>query len=164
MHDGGFSPRTEQALDRAGAICAARGARLTELRRAVLGLILDAPAPAGAYDLLDRLRRTRHSAAPPTVYRAIEFLAEHGLIHRLARRAAFVGCIAHDPPEAGHAAQFLICRACGRVTELEDADLARALAAAAGRTGFTVGAATIEAEGTCADCAAVPQREELPCL
>jgi Fur family transcriptional regulator, zinc uptake regulator len=155
MTGGGFSPRTDTLLDRAGEICQARGARLTDLRRQVLGLILDAEAPTGAYDLLDRLRTTRHGAAPPTVYRALDFLLEHGLIHRLERLSAFVGCVAHAPGEdAGHAAQFLICRTCGRVTELEDHELAHALADAAQRLGFTVNTATIEAEGMCAACAA----------
>jgi Fur family zinc uptake transcriptional regulator len=147
----GFSPRTEALLDRASIICAGRDARLTVLRRQVLGLILDAPQPTGAYELLDRLRVTRDGAAPPTVYRALEFLLEHGLIHKLERLSAFVGCIAHD--DHAHAAQFLICRGCGRVTELEDHDLAHALEDAAHRLGFTVGKATIEAEGQCAACA-----------
>jgi Fur family zinc uptake transcriptional regulator len=146
----GFSPRTETLLDRAGQICAGRGAR-TDLRREVLGLILDSDGPTGAYDLLDRLRGSRGGAAPPTVYRALDFLQEQGLVHRLERLSAFVGCVAHEPQE--HAAQFLICRSCGRVTELEDHELAHALADAAERLGFTVGKATIEAEGQCAACA-----------
>jgi Fur family transcriptional regulator, zinc uptake regulator len=155
MTEGEFSAQTDTLLDRAGAICQARGARLTDLRRQVLGLILDAPAPTGAYDLLDQLRATRHGAAPPTVYRALDFLLEHGLIHRVERLSAFVGCVSHAPGEdAGHAAQFLICRTCGRVTELEDHELAHALADAAQRLGFTVNTATIEAEGMCATCAA----------
>jgi Fur family zinc uptake transcriptional regulator len=148
----GFSPSTETLLQRAGMICESRGTRLTDLRRQVLGLILDADAPTGAYDLLDRLKATRHGAAPPTVYRALEFLLDNGLIHKLERLSAFVGCIAHE--EGDHAAQFLICRSCGRVTEIEDHELAHALADAASRLGFTVGKATIEAEGQCAACAA----------
>ena len=159
----GFAPSTEALLTRADAICAGRGVRLTDLRRQVLGLILDAPQPTGAYDLLDRLRATRDGAAPPTVYRALDFLLENGLIHKLERLSAFVGCIAHDDfPHAtdddhAHAAQFLICRNCGKVTELEDHELAHALADAARRLGFTVGKATIEAEGQCAACSAVKE-------
>lgn len=147
-----FSPRTEAMLARAAAQCQSRGARLTNLRRDVLGLILEADAPAGAYDLLDRLRTRRGPAAPPTVYRALDFLLTQGLVHKIERLAAFVGC----PEAAGHShpAQFLICRVCGRVREIEDAALADALAAAAARAGFSVGRATIEAEGLCADCAA----------
>ena len=153
-----FAPRTEALLTRATAICDGRGVRLTDLRRQVLGLILDAPQPTGAYDLLDRLRATRHGAAPPTVYRALDFLLENGLIHKLERLSAFVGCIAHD--EHAHAAQFLICRRCGVVTELEDHELAHALDDAASRLGFTVGKATIEAEGQCAACSVLSSPKE----
>ena len=149
----GFSPRTETLLTRATAICEGRGVRLTDLRRQVLGLILDRESPTGAYDLLDQLRSTRHGAAPPTVYRALEFLQEQGLVHKLERLSAFVGCIADEDHD--HAAQFLICRSCGKVTELEDHELAHALEDAAKRLGFTVGKATIEAEGQCAACAGV---------
>ncbi len=169
MNEAGFSPRTERLLSRAGAICAARGARLTALRRDVLGLILEADTPAGAYDLLDRLRRTRGKAAPPTVYRALDFLRAQGLVHRVERLAAFVGCVAQPGPDAAvpdphaHAAQFLICRGCARVIELDDPDLARALAAVAASRGFAVGAATIEAEGLCAACAAAPVKEPTAC-
>jgi Fur family zinc uptake transcriptional regulator len=150
------SRRTAALLDRAAALCAQRGVRLTELRRDVLGLILDFGAPVGAYDLLDRLRARRGGGAPPTVYRALEFLQEQGFVHRLERLSAFVGCIDVDGTAHAHArhepAQFLICRSCGRVTEIEDHALAGALAAAARRVGFSVAGATIEAEGQCAAC------------
>jgi len=152
MTAGGFTPRTDTLLSHAGLICAGRGARLTDLRRQVLGLILDAEGPTGAYDLLDRLRGTRRTAAPPTVYRALDFLLEQGLIHRVERLSAFVGCVSHGADQHGHAAQFLICRRCGQVTEIDDPALAHALSEAAARTGFTVGKATIEAEGQCAAC------------
>ena len=151
-----FSAETAALLDRADEMCGTRGVRLTALRRDVLGLILEAEAPTGAYDLLERLRATRLRAAPPTVYRALDFLLEQGLVHKLARLAAFVGCVAHPPAEAHdhtHAAQFLICRACGKVAEIEDAALSHALTEAAGRLGFAVTGATIEAEGVCAGCA-----------
>jgi Fur family zinc uptake transcriptional regulator len=122
----------------------------------VLGLVLDAPAPIGAYDLLERLRAHRGAAAPPTVYRALDFLLEQGFIHRIERLSAFIGCIdSHDHGEGHHhAAQFLICRSCGQATEIEDHALAHALVHAAGAVGFTVSSATIEAEGTCAKCRA----------
>ena len=151
---GEFSPRTETLLDRASAICEGRGVKLTELRRQVLGLILSRDAPTGAYDLLVQLRSTRHGAAPPTVYRALEFLQEQGLVHKLERLSAFVGCIAEEDHDHYHAAQFFICRSCGKVIELEDHELAHALADAAKRLGFTVAKATIEAEGQCAGCRA----------
>jgi Fur family transcriptional regulator, zinc uptake regulator len=126
---GEFSRRTKGLLDRAEAVCAHRGAKLTELRRQVLGLVLDAASPLGASDLLDRLLQWRSGAAPPTVYRALDFLLEQGLIHRVERLSAFVGCVAGWTTEQGeganrtHAAQFLICRQCRKVPSCVTATL-----------------------------------------
>ena len=114
--------RTEALLNRAEDMCRRRGVHLTELRRKILGLVLDTPAPAGAYDLLHRLRRGRRTAAPPTVYRALEFLLDQGLIHKVESLSAYVGCAhtSYDEGVRGHPAQFLICDRCGRVIELDD--------------------------------------------
>ncbi len=144
-------PVAADALDRAAALCERRGARLTALRRQVLALVLEARRPVGAYELLERLQELRRGAAPPTVYRALEFLMEHGLIHKVERLSAFVGCPVHD--HHAHAAQFLICGGCGTVQELEDTRVRDALAQAAGARGFAISGVTIEAEGRCATCA-----------
>ena len=100
-----FSTATVALLDRAEALCETRGARLTGLRRQVLGWILEAESPTGAYDLLERLRARRGPAAPPTVYRALDFLRVHGFVHRLERLSAFVGCEERGHGH-GHPAQF----------------------------------------------------------
>src|SRR3954453_3718975 len=84
------------ALGAAERLCARRGARLTELRRRVLELIWRSHEPIGAYALLDRLGRERGRVAPPTVYRALEFLIAHGLVHRIASLNAFIGCVHPD--------------------------------------------------------------------
>ena len=128
-------------------MCATAGVRFTELRRHVLGLVL-AEGPITAYRLLDRLRGERWAAAPPTVYRALEFLAQHGLIHRVERLNAFIGCDASH----AHAAQFLICRTCGTVDEVDDHAVTDALGHAAAAKGFTPGHAVVEIEGICAEC------------
>src|SRR5579872_2572157 len=146
---GGFSRRTEHLLDRAAAICEHRSANLTELRRYLLGVILDAASPIGAYELLDRLRQSRGGAAPPTVYRTLDFLLEQGLIHRVERLSAFVGCVAGctadpDGHSHTHAAQFLICRECGKVVEMQDHAVSSVLARAAKDAGFSISSATIE--------------------
>ena len=147
-----FGPGIEAQLERAAGLCDRRGVRLTDLRRYVLGLILRAGGPVGAYDLLDSLRAHRAGAAPPTVYRALDFLLAQGMIHRVERLSAFVSCFGHDAHE--HAAQFLICGGCGQVTEIEDHAVTEALAQAASRSGFVIHGATIEAEGLCGACSA----------
>ncbi len=155
-------------LDRAEAQCARRGVQLTELRRQVLRLVLEAEQPVGAYALLDKLKALRGGAAPPTVYRALDFLLEQGLIHKVERLNAFLGCVEAGQGTDGHGHgaegdhghdhphQFLICRTCGTTAEISDPAIAAALASAAAGTGFTLHRATVEAEGICADCSAAP--------
>jgi Fur family zinc uptake transcriptional regulator len=148
----------DSALAEAERGCARRGAQLTELRRQVLRLILESDAPIGAYALLDRLKADRPGAAPPTIYRALDFLQEQGLVHKVERLNAYIGCTdtghAHDHHgDHGHPHQFLICRRCGVTVELTDHAVAHAVAEAAARAGFTAAKATVEIEGTCAACA-----------
>lgn len=149
------------ALERAEALCQTRGVQLTPLRRDVLRLVLEAEAPIGAYALLDQLRASRAKAAPPTVYRALDFLLEQGLIHRLERLNAFMGCVealdghghdhAHDHPH-----QFLICRGCGVTREISDHAVAEAISAAAAKAGFSAARSTVEIEGYCGKCGDAP--------
>lgn len=153
----------EEQLASAERACARRGAQLTELRRQVLRLILESDAPIGAYALLDRLKADRPGAAPPTIYRALDFLQEQGLVHKVERLNAYVGCTdaGHDHAHEGdhdHPHQFLICRSCGATVELTDHAVAHAVAAAAARAGFTAAKATVEIEGTCARCRKLTER------
>lgn len=142
----------DRRLETAAAGCLQAGARLTELRREVFKLILEAEGAVGAYSLLDRLRQTKRNAAPPTIYRALEFLLEQGLVHRVERLNAFIPC--DDGGRHEHDVQFLICSTCGGVDEVEDGGVMRALRQAADAQGFKPGHATVEVEGTCAACAA----------
>lgn len=146
-HDHGHC--VEDALDRADALCEAQGARLTDLRRAVLELVWRGHEPVGAYALLDALKRSHPNAAPPTIYRALEFLAAHGLIHRIESLNAYIGC-AH--PERPHAGQFLICAKCSSAAEIDDPSITRALAKSANGLGFAVTHQTVELSGLCPVC------------
>jgi len=138
-----------EALSRADAVCRARAANLTEIRRRVLELVWSGHAPIGAYEILDALRRDGISAQPPTVYRALEFLLAQGLVHRIESRNAFIGCA---QPDERHSSQFLICRDCGTVQELSDRRIGAAVAAGAREAGFEVGRSTVEVEGRCMEC------------
>jgi len=130
--------------------CIERGLRLTPIRAQVLRLVADAGRPVKAYDLLDQMKLTREGAAPPTVYRALDFLVEQGFVHRLASINAFVGC--HHPREAQHQAPFLICDGCQTAVELEDPSIAAQLEAQARALGFQPAAQTLEVHGLCARC------------
>lgn len=140
------------ALVTAERLCADSGARLTPLRRRVLELVWASHRPLGAYELLDRLTAEGHKPAPPTVYRALEFLLEQKLVHRIASRNAFLGC---THPGASHAGYFLLCDECGNAEEIADGSpLAAAIATAAGAADFEVCSQTLELTGRCRRCRA----------
>ena len=137
------------ALARAEAICAGAGARLTPVRRRVLEILLEAHAALGAYDVLNRLSAEGFGTQPPVAYRALDFLVEQGLAHRIQRLNAFTACV--HVGEA-HAPAFLICRVCSLVAEAAVAPAHDALEAAAAAMGFAVERVTIEALGLCPAC------------
>lgn len=138
----------QRALNRAEALCAQRGVRFTAQRRRVLELVCRAERPVGAYEILDQIREGA-TAAPPTVYRALDFLLEQGLVHKLETLHAFIGC---THPEHPHASQFLICADCGRVKELENEAIAGSLRSLEQETGFKPQRPVVEVIGTCARC------------
>lgn len=143
------------AMSSAEIVCAQRGARLTDLRRQVLELIWDSHAPIGAYTLIEKLSRARANqgedarVAPPTVYRALDFLIDHGLIHRIESLNAFVGCA---EPERPHRGYFLICDDCGAAHELAGDSVDRGLKDRADTLDFAIRRITIEVAGVCAAC------------
>ncbi len=138
------------AVRAAEELCAARGLRFTPLRRRVLELVWQSHKPVGAYELLDLIKAERGAAAPPTVYRALDFLLENGFVHRLESLNAYVGC---DHPDAPHAAQFLICNSCRRVAEMSDGAIERRVSNRAADAGFRSERQTLEVMGTCEACA-----------
>ena len=139
----------EAALGDAERLCARRGVRLTKLRRRVLECVWRSHAPVGAYEILDALRTDSRRAAPPTAYRALAFLMEQGLVHRLESRSAYIGCAM---PAAPHSGQFLICGACGAVAEVADSAIAQTVARRTEELGFSLHGETIELTGLCPQC------------
>ena len=139
-----------RALATARGICAERGLRLTPARAFALETLLESHRAMTAYELLGRLRDAGLGGQPPVVYRALDFLIEHGFAHRIERLGAFVACAGAGGP---HPAAFLICRSCRAVAEtaLEGA-APPGLAALAAAAGFTPERVTVEAEGLCAAC------------
>ena len=131
-------------------LCAQKGLRLTALRRRVLELVWQSHKPLGAYDILAVLsEQDGRRAAPPTVYRALDFLLENGLVHRISSLNAFVGC---SHPEHPHQGQFLICSTCHAAIELEQKSISDAIISSAQDVGFTVESQTVEVVGLCSGC------------
>lgn len=137
-------------LQRADDLARIEGLRLTPVRRRALEILLEEHRALGAYDVLERLRADGFGSQPPVAYRALEFLVEHGLAHRIRRLNAFMACM--HPGEA-HAPAFFICTSCDSVAELPEEELRSAVETAASKIGFAVERVNVEAIGICPSCA-----------
>jgi Fur family zinc uptake transcriptional regulator len=143
------SSSVAKMLRYAESLCAERGLAFTPLRREVFELVCHHNNSVGAYELLDELRAVRNSAAPVTVYRALEFLLAAGLVHRVAALNAYTACHGHEP---GHGGLLLICGNCANVVELEDEQLERSIVRAAADLRFETAPDPVEVRGICSEC------------
>ncbi|HHJ34207.1 MAG TPA: transcriptional repressor [Gammaproteobacteria bacterium] len=143
------SLQVESLINQAEQLCEQRQQRFTALRRRVLTLICQAESPMGAYQLLEFLQGDGRSAAPPTIYRALDFLMAQGLIHRLASNNTYLAC-AH--PQQDHEAVFLVCQHCGQTQEIHTDGITHSVQEKASRYKFKVLHTSVEVAGLCAKC------------
>jgi Fur family zinc uptake transcriptional regulator len=131
--------------------CARNGVQLTPLRRRILEIFSASAAPLGAYAILEELsRREGKQAAPPTIYRTLDFLIEHGFVHKIESLNAYTPC---EHLSHAHHGMLMICEACGRSEEIEDAAVMRAIILAASGASFRLRQVMIETKGLCGRCA-----------
>jgi Fur family transcriptional regulator, zinc uptake regulator len=136
-------------LAHAESVCRERGVAFTPIRRDVFQLLCGHGRPVGAYELLDELKALRPRAAPVTVYRALDFLLEAGLAHKINALNAFTACRGSDQ---SHAGLMLICSKCSNVIELEDRRVERSIQRSAADRAFQTRDEPVEVVGTCSDC------------
>jgi Fur family transcriptional regulator, zinc uptake regulator len=141
---------TADALAHAEALCRERAQRLTPIRRQVLEVLLESHRPLGAYEIIDRAATDGVRPAPITIYRALEFLRDNGLVHRIESRNAFFACVGDHAK--GELTVFMICEQCGAVGEASSSVVADGLKAAARAAGFSPKTPVIEIAGLCAHC------------
>jgi Fur family transcriptional regulator, zinc uptake regulator len=140
---------TAKLLARAERTCERRGSRLTGQRREVLNCVAESHSAVGAYDIIERMAGHGPRLAPITVYRALDFLEAHGLVHKIESRNAFIAC---THPHEGKPAAMLVCEKCGLVAELDAPEMFEALQLAANSQGFAVHRSVVELTGLCAAC------------
>jgi len=150
--------RVQDALNVAESLCASRGRRFTPIRRKVLELLLRHERSLKAYELLDEIRAVQPNATPPTVYRALDFLLEEGLVHRVDTLNTFIAC-----GDAGGAPHNLlvVCTGCGTVAEIHDDIVRNRLADRIKHAGFRLAGDEIEVKALCQECLAEPDHSHV---
>ena len=141
---------TADLIARAERTCARRGSKLTGQRREILSSVAQSHSAVGAYDIIERMAEHGPRPAPITVYRALDFLLAHGLVHKIESRNAFVAC-SHS--HEGQPAALLICETCGTVSELDAPEIFERLTEKAKARIFSPAHTMIEISGTCGACA-----------
>jgi len=149
-HEHNHATCIKAALVDAETACLKLGLRLTKIRREILALVWTSHAPIKAYEILEKMQHKNPKTAPPTVYRALEFLLKAGLVHRLESLNAYVGC---GNPSKPHLGQFLICESCGAVAEINAEKITEILNEQAAELGFDTQQQLVEIKGTCPQCA-----------
>ncbi len=141
-----------EALATASQLCVVRGVHLTPIRQQVLELIWESHKAVKAYELLDRIKPMMDAAKPATIYRALDFLIEQGLIHRVESLNAFVGC---SCSAYQHEQLLLICNNCQDVEERQAPEVMQALSKEIKLADFIVHSKAIEVHGVCTKCAGI---------
>ncbi len=139
----------EQAMANAEALCKTKNVRLTKTRKRVLEIIWQNQGILKAYDILEVLEKEDKSAKPITIYRALDFLIDNGLAHKVESINSFFSC-----PKINQTCEFqlLICDKCGKVEAVPIPEACRSLDQYAQEMGFKVTSKVIEAHGACKDC------------
>ena len=148
----------------ADALCARRGLRLTRVRRMVFEFLLNANVPVKAYDILDALRTAAPKAlTPASIYRALDYLLQEGLVHKVGTLNAYVACAetgTETCAETGtatcnkrHAPVFmLVCPGCRKSREISDPGLYQTIFSTMQQQGFRLQGDTVELTGICPGC------------
>jgi Fur family zinc uptake transcriptional regulator len=145
----------DEALQSAREICAQADARFTDLREQVFLLIWQSHKPLGAYVIMDKLAElSKRRIAPPTVYRALEFLLDLKLIHRINSLNAYIGCT--NPKSHQSSAlktnYFLICSECHDTQEIISPLISDSISQASSEPGFVAQKIWLEVTGLCKQC------------
>ncbi|MFT7560257.1 MAG: Fur family zinc uptake transcriptional regulator [Flavobacteriales bacterium] len=147
----------EQALKKASELCSLRGLRLTELRTQILQIIWQTHQPIGAYAIMDKLAVAsyRERVAPPTVYRSLEFLVKHALVHRVHSLNAYIG---RKNPSSQSCEALLLCSDCGHAEEVPNRAIEQAINLCANEHRFNVQEQVLEILGLCRHCKPTNER------
>jgi len=143
-------PTGESLIVAAAAALAASGELWTEMRAEVFLALTAAQRPASAYDVAERVSKSRGKrVAANSVYRILDLFVKANLARRIESANAY---IANPHPGCQHDCIFLICDACGHAIHLDDDKLTGALVQSARRAGFADIRPVVELRGICANC------------
>ncbi len=146
--------KLQAIIEHADQHCKKNGARLTAKRKQILSGLLQSDKALSAYELIDYFKKQHGETIPAmSVYRILDFLEGQQLVHRLNLANKYVAC-SHITGQHEHAAsQFVICRQCQRVKEIDINDsVVQSLQQDVRDAGFEMDGQQLEINGLCENC------------
>jgi len=129
-----------------------KGIMPTPLRQDILSLLIESHTPLGAYDLLNKLKKKRPNAEPPTVYRVLDFFIEKKIIHRIDTHNTYVCCAHLDDLHTSHQTILLVCNRCSKSFEYKDQLIFNSLSSFAKKNKLCLDDDLIKLNGFCSRC------------
>ncbi|WP_112662267.1 Fur family transcriptional regulator [Microvirga flavescens] len=118
---------------------------MTPMRERVYRELVQSGGPVGAYDLVERLSSKSRRIAPVTIYRALDFLRDAGLVHRLATQNSYI--VSHGEVDPGAVKIMFVCSRTGKSVEVHSKEVGDAIRKAAEDAGFKAISPFVEVEG-----------------
>lgn len=125
--------------------------KITPLRKEILNIVLSSKIPLSAYEILHKLRKKRPKAEPPTVYRVLDYLTSHQLIHRIDSSNKYMGCSQVENPTE-HQGILFSCKKCLNSFEFTDAALLLYIKNFCKKNHLLMDSSLIEVKGACKKC------------
>jgi len=125
-----------------------RGYRLTPQRLMVVDAIHETEEHISADEIFERVRAKYPYANISTVYRTLELLKELGLV---VETDFGEGCVRYHIAEKGHH-HHLVCRKCGKVTNLDESALGALSEKLHRDYGFAADLHHLAITGICQEC------------
>lgn len=140
---------SKKVIQNAEETCLKFSLNFTPIRKKVLEIISSNHKPSRAYDLLEKLRDDGFCDKPPTIYRALDFLIENKIVHKLNTINAYIACFGEESEEISC---FLICEICQEVEEFQNKNLTKVLINIGKKRGVKIKNLNLEIGFKCKEC------------
>jgi Fur family transcriptional regulator, zinc uptake regulator len=130
-------------------ICNETNLELTQLRKAILKILLETHVPIKAYDIVDKLKTDVRSIKPISVYRILDLFLKHKIVHKIHSLNSYIIC---SHPGMGHDCSFMICQKCNNIKELCKDEIFEKLVKTTDSHNFHIKDVVLELLGLCSNC------------
>lgn len=130
--------------------CRTIATKWTSLRKSVLYILWSLQKPLKAYEILELLSKNNPSIQVASIYRALDYFLEAGIVHKIESIQSYTLC--SKPDEKLASELLMVCNHCRKVKEVYDVRVHAFMQELSMRHHFHLSNEGIELKGLCALC------------